>query len=64
MLLSIKEYAAKHGKAVSTVQQKIQRGNLPAIRIGNQWCIDSETPYTDHREKSGEYKNWRKKEGA
>ena len=60
MLISLKEYADKHGKAVCTVQQKIQRGNLPAVRIGNQWCIDSETPYEDKREKTGKYKNWRK----
>lgn len=60
MLLSIKEYAAQIGRDPSTIRHKIISGNLPAVKIGSQWAVDSETPYTDCREKTGEYKNRRK----
>lgn len=40
----------------------ISEGRLPAVRVGSQWAIDSDTqPPPDKRVKSGKYKNWRKK---
>ena len=60
-LISIAEYAEMHGVKADTVKHKILRGNLEAIKIGRNWCIDKNTPYADNRVKSGKYKNWRKK---
>lgn len=61
-LIPITEYAARNGKALVTVRQKCQRGTLPgAVKLGRDWFIPSDTPYTDSRVKSGEYKDWRKK---
>ena len=60
MLLSVTEYAAKVGRTRSAILYKIQRGALPAVRVGRVWCIESDTPYTDHRVKTGEYRDWRK----
>ena len=60
-LISLAEYAKLHGVLPATVRQKVLRGNLPAQKIGHNWVIDKDTPYTDNRVKSGEYKNWRKK---
>ena len=51
MLISIAEYAAKHGKSAVTIRQRIERGTLPAVKIGRNWCIDSDTPLTDARKK-------------
>lgn len=60
-LISIKEYADKHGKARVTVIQKAVRGGFrTAHKIGSQWVIDSDEPYTDSRVKSGKYVGWRK----
>lgn len=52
MLISIAEYAAKHDKHPDNIRQRILRGTLPAVKIGRNWCIDSETPLTDKRTKS------------
>lgn len=60
MLVTIKEYAARIGKAPRTVLQKIHLGHLPAQRIGWEWLIEEDTPYEDYRVKSGKYKNCRK----
>lgn len=60
MLISLAEYAAQHGVSPITVRHKILAGNLPAQKIGRNWVIDSDTPYTDLRVKSGKYKDWRK----
>lgn len=51
MLISLKEYAAKHGVHQDSVRQKILRGNLQAIKVGRNWCIDEDTPYDDLRRK-------------
>lgn len=62
-LVPLSQYAARIGKAEITVRQKCQRGTLPgAVKLGRDWFIPADTPYTDSRIKSGEYKNWRKKE--
>jgi len=52
MLISIVEYAQKHGKEASTVRQKAERGGFKTARkIGRNWIIDSEEPYEDLRKK-------------
>ena len=52
MLISIVEYAQKHGKEPSTVRQKAERGGFKTARkIGRNWIIDSEEPYEDLRKK-------------
>lgn len=57
MLISLSEYAEKHGREQSTVRQKVLRGNFKtAVKIGRNWCIDSEEEYTDIRVTSGKYK--------
>lgn len=63
-LVPIAEYAARNGKALITVRQKCQRGTLPAVKLGRDWFIPADTPYTDNRVKTGEYKDWRKKQPA
>lgn len=64
-LIPLEEYAARIGKAGITVRQKCQRGTLPgAVKLGRDWFIPADVPYTDNRVKSGEYKNWRKKSSA
>lgn len=55
-LISVKEYAERHGLFHSTVRQKCQRGNIPgAIKVGRIWCIPEDAPYEDHRVVSGKY---------
>lgn len=49
-LVSIAEYAAKHGKEQSTVKQKAARGGFTtAVKIGRNWAIDENEPYADLR---------------
>lgn len=50
--ISIGEYAAKHGRNPDNIRQRILRGNLPAVKIGRNWCIRSDTPLVDKRTKS------------
>lgn len=62
-LISIGEYAKMHGVQQQTIKKKCQRGGFKtAKKIGKYWVIDKEEPYQDNRVKSGQYKNWRKKE--
>lgn len=62
MLISVTEYAEKHGHTRSTVQRKIQAGKLKAMRIGNAWVIDDAEPWPeDGRIKSGKYIGFRDK---
>lgn len=51
MLISIAEYAEQHGKHPDNIRQRILRGNLPAVKIGRNWVIDSDTPLIDKRTK-------------
>ena len=61
--LSVSQFAEKYGKDVSNVRKLIAAGRIPAIKIGNQWAIPSDAePPADKRVKSGEYRNWRKKD--
>ena len=61
MLITIKEYAGRHGVDPSTIRHRIQRGATRAQKIGRDWLIDEDEPYTDGRETSGKYKDWRDK---
>ena len=62
-LLTLAEYAARIGRAEPSVRQKCQRGTLPgAQKIGRDWLIPEGTPYPDSRIKTGQYKDWRKKD--
>ena len=50
MLISLKEYAEKHGIHQDTVRQGILRGKYKTSqKIGRNWAIDSEEPHTDNR---------------
>ncbi len=51
MLISLTEYAAQHHVDASTVRKKILAGNLPAAKIGRNWCIEDGTPWLDLRYK-------------
>lgn len=60
-LIPISEYASRIGKAPRSVRQKCQLGTLPgAVKIGRDWLIPADAPYTDNRITSGRYKEWRK----
>lgn len=60
-LLTTNEYAAQVGRDRSVVFRLITQGRIPAVKVGNQWCIEEGTPYpADNRVKNGKYKNWRK----
>lgn len=60
-LIPIAEYAAQIGKAPRSVRQKCQLGTMPgAVKIGRDWLIPADTPYTDNRIKTGQYISWRK----
>jgi len=62
-LISITDYAIKHGKKPVSARQKAARGGfLTAQKISRNWVIDEDEPYDDLRETTGEYKNWRKKD--
>ena len=50
MLISLKEYAEKHGIHQDTVRQGVLRGKYKTARkIGRNWVIDSEEPHIDGR---------------
>lgn len=50
MLIPIKEYAKIHGKDLSSVRQKCQRGGFStAQKIGRDWFIDDAEEYSDRR---------------
>lgn len=60
-LLSVSEYAAAMGKDGGNIRKLIAAGRIPAVKVGNQWCIEAGTPYpADNRVKNGKYRDWRK----
>ena len=62
MLISLIEYAEKHGKDPDNVRKKATAGRFKTARkIGRNWVVDSEEPWQDKRVKSGNYIGWRKK---
>ena len=55
-LISLLEYAKIHKKSQVSVRQKAARGGFKtAVKIGRNWVIDEDEPYTDNRVKSGKY---------
>ena len=51
-LISLVEYAAKHGKDPAPVRQKALRGGFQTARkIGRDWVIEEDEPYVDLRER-------------
>ena len=55
-MISITEYAKRHGKHPVTARQKAARGGFKtAQKIGRDWLIDENEPYEDNRIKTGEY---------
>lgn len=62
MLISLAEYAEKHGKCQESARKMAQRGGFETARkIGRNWVIDSEEPWPDRRIKTGEYIGWYEK---
>lgn len=60
-LITIAEYASRRGLQPDAIRQRIHRGALPeAVKLGRDWLIPPDTPWTDNRVKSGKYRNWRK----
>jgi len=58
--ISVTQYAEKHGLHVGRVRLLIAQGRIPAVKIGNQWAIQADTPKPDDkRVKDGRYRNWR-----
>ena len=61
-MITLKEYAERHGKNPVIVRQKAIRGGFETARkFGRDWIIDEDEPYTDNRVKSGKYVDWRKR---
>ena len=53
---TLREHARRLGKNPEVVYQKAARGGFQtAVKMGRDWFIDSEEPYTDNRIKSGKY---------
>lgn len=51
-IITIKEYANKHGKAEVSVRQMAQRGGLRTARkTGRDWLVDANEPYPDRRKR-------------
>lgn len=64
-LVPIAQYAEQQGLTANAIRRRCIRGTLPgAVKMGRDWFIPADVPYTDNRVKSGEYKNWRKKSSA
>lgn len=60
-MITLAEYAAKNNLLPNTVRRKCIRGNVPgAVKMGRDWLIPEDAPYTDNRVKSGKYVDWRK----
>lgn len=60
--LPLAEYAKRIGKQAAIVRQKCLRGTLIGARkIGRDWFIPADAPYTDLRVVSGNYIGWREK---
>lgn len=54
-LISVKDYAAKHGKSPITIRQSCHRGRFKtAQKIGRDWLIDENEPFVDNRFQSKE----------
>lgn len=55
-MITLKEYALRHGKDISSARYKALRGTFQTARkIGRDWFIDEDEPYEDKRIKTGAY---------
>lgn len=64
MLISLIQYAEKHGKDSGNARRLAAAGRFKtAQKIGRNWIIDDAEPWPDNRTKSGKYKDWRKPKG-
>ena len=62
MLISLVEYAEKHGKRQESARKMAQRGGFETARkIGRNWVIEDDEPWPDRRLKSGKYTVWYEK---
>ena len=62
MLISLAEYAERHGKCQESARKMAHRGGFQtAQKVGRNWVIDSEEPWPDRRVKTGEYIGWYEK---
>ena len=62
MLITLTEYAARHGKDTSSARQMALRGGFETARkIGRNWVIDDAEPWPDRRIRSGKYVKCREK---
>lgn len=63
MLISLVEYAARHGKTDSAARRMAMNGGFEtAKKIGRNWVIEEDEPWPDKRVKTGKYIGWRNKE--
>ena len=59
--ISVSQFAQLHSMDPGNIRRIIAQGRIPAIKIGNQWAIKSDTqPPADKRIKNGKYINARK----
>lgn len=62
MLISLAEYAERHGKCQESARKMAQRGGFQTARkIGRNWVIEDSEPWPDRRVKSGAYVGWHEK---
>lgn len=61
-MITLFEYAEKHGISLDTVRKKALRGGYEtAKKSGNIWLIDEDEPLIDRRIKSGKFIGAREK---
>lgn len=59
-MITLKEYAERHGRDPATFRQKALRGGFKtAQKIGRDWMIDENEPLQDKRVKTGKYIGFR-----
>lgn len=62
MLITLVDYARKHGKDPATARQRAGRGAFKtAVKVGRDWLIDDAEAWNDARIRSGKYVNARGK---
>ena len=60
-MITLKEYAERHGKDPAIVRQKAIRGGFETARkMGRDWFIEEDEEYIDRRVVSGKYVGIRK----
>lgn len=61
-MITLKEYAERLKMNPVVVRHKAERGGFQtATKLGRDWIIDEDEPYTDGRVKSGKYIGFREK---